>query len=240
MNKLDKLRISKTPSSKDRSSYVGVEIEFSYPRDRVDFALKLIEAKLDKYCSLGEDGRPNEGHWSSLEVRCLVKEKESYKVLTRLGDLIVRSGGQVNNSHGLHVHLDMRFRESAQSYANLVRCQPIIYAMAAKWRSRSHWCTRQEHTELYLAKSGKHAGINPILRPGKYTIEVRIHEGIVNGKDIARYVNFLTSIVDSRVPHKIASLNTFNKYIKPTKRTKEYMIERLKLHKRKALLKGVA
>lgn len=220
----------KYPAFASKSSYVGIEIEFMCPYSHDYLAEKLIEAKLHNYVTLGDDGsiRTLPGH-RSYECRVLVREAKLSYVISKLCKLLDEVGAEVNDSCGLHVHLDMRNRNASKAYNNLVRSQALLFAIADETRSHSHWCFPQTFHRLSKANRGKSCAIAPHLRPDKNTLEVRIREGILDGQDILQWAKLLISIVNAKKLTKtsICSVEDAKKRTSLTRNMVRYIQEKL-------------
>lgn len=224
------------PETDTKDNYVGIEIEFSCPVPEDQVMDILIEKKLAKYIQIGYDGQPPAGH-VGYEWKVLMKESEMEHVLKELGKVIGGLGGMANDSCGLHVHLDMRHRDPAISYNNLVLSQKILYGVAHQRRATSGWCFPSVTHDLSTAAKGKHTGINPHLSAGKNTIEVRIREGIVDTDDIFSWASMLIAIVNNpRIAHSVKTTNDFQEVVAVNAAIKEYMIARIKNNKRDDLI----
>lgn len=192
-----------SPKRDDTSKYVGVEIEclskinFDEMRD----VIATEAPSLSKYLKLGEDGsiRTEEGYNNAIEFRFLMKDSEKEKVL----NLFQKAVGpyiKVNDSCGLHVHLDMRSRPYARSFERLVDVTPILMSMVPKSRRENSYClvnkNKKEHALTGRASVGRYRVINP-QSYGKYkTLEVRVHSATKNASKIINWINLLTLIVD--------------------------------------------
>lgn len=236
--KQEGLKQFKAPSTDDK--HVGVELEFSCPTPEDVLAYRLIESGLDTHVCAGRDGGAFQGEYG-YEWRVLLKQTEMELKLKAIAKLISESGGKFHPESGFHVHLDMRHRDPAKAFNNLVRVQKILYGVADPIRSDvggpGHWCRPQEKTFLGEAAKGKHTGINPLLTGTKNSIEVRIRESCVDGNDIYNWVRFLCTVVDSpMIPVTINNMGDLMKNVRMAKYTREYIKAKLSTNKKKDLL----
>lgn len=228
------------PADNSKEKYVGVEIEFSCAWPVEEAMEKLIEEGLAKYTTIGYDGEPPRGH-IGYEWKLLVPQSEINTVLPAMGRLINSIGGMSNRTCGLHVHLDMRNRNPAKCYNNLVRAQKILFGVAHPRRSQSHWCLPQATADIKAAVKGKSAAINPHLADKKNTIEVRIREGIVDGEDMLRWSRLLIAIADNKLMDKdIHNVKDLESNVRLSRYVKEYVKHKIARNKRTDLLKETA
>lgn len=235
------LSLYKTPTTDEK--YVGVELEFSCPTPLGVMQEKFIDANLDKYISMGHDGGAYQGEFG-FECRILLKQSEMENTLKAISKIISEAGGRFHPASGFHVHLDMRFRDPAKAFNNLIKVQDILYGVADPIRSvggeGSQWCKPQTKFTLGEATKGKYAGINPLLLGNKNTIEVRIRESCVDGVDIYNWTRFLCTVVDA--PRIIPLIKTYGELLQNVRMAKyirDYIHYKLTKHKKVELLKGV-
>jgi len=191
------------PDSRDASRYVGVEIECASKLSFEDMK-ELIAKKapsLSKSLRLGEDGsiRTEEGFTYPIEFRLLMKESDKERVLT-LFQKVIGPYIKVNDSCGLHVHLDMRNRNYVRSFERLVDTTPILMSMVPKSRRENNYCVinkdKKEHSKAGRNGVGRYRVINPESF-GKYkTLEVRVHSATKNATKIINWINLLTLVID--------------------------------------------
>ena len=192
-----------TPNRNDTGRYVGVEIECASKLNFTDMR-DLIARKapsLSKYLRLGEDGsiRTEEGFSVPIEFRFLMKEQEKDKVLT-LFQKVVGPYIKVNDSCGLHVHLDMRSRKYERSFERLVDVTPILMSMVPKSRRENQYClinkNKKEHAMSGRNSVGRYRVVNPQSYNKYKTLEVRVHSATKNASKIIAWINLLTLIID--------------------------------------------
>lgn len=177
----------KTENKKPKSfaRHVGIEIECNsaYPMADVYFYLK--ELKLDTKISITYDGSVS--GYNAMELRILDTEKNISKTLEELVPFFKKIKAKVNNSCGLHVHLDMRRRNAQNCYKNLLNAQKVMMGLVSATRVGGEYCEiSSENT-----KEQRYSAINyGSLRKHK-TLEIRLHQGSVNPKEINTWVQFL-------------------------------------------------
>ena len=214
------------PTTSDR--YVGIELEMCSPESESTFIRTFKKHPLFKFASLAEDGsiEPehngeygvcdcgayDDGHEEcydecasmqqitelGIEVRVLCKESELNHVCKLIDDFKMEVNAYVNDSCGMHVHLDMRTRDVRDAYTNLFDNIDTIVGMCDSSRLESTYCklnTRPTFDEQ-LDKSDRYYAINVESYSKHSTLEVRLHEGCLEGNKIKEYINSLIYIVD--------------------------------------------
>lgn len=235
MSSYDIIEENKVPTSKHK--YLGIEIEFVSDWDRESIIDLLIKEKLENYCHLGDDGSidpieiensyedeylDSNGKWitesvedyeewgDGFELRVLCTESELVSIMTKVGRVLRLCKAQVNDSCGLHVHLDMRNRNPVMATKRLLTKQNELFDMVPENRKYNSYC---EPTKLSIKDIPKvfrfdkveemgfglkRSAINLLSYNEHKTIEVRLHEGSVNIKDIVNWCKYLISIVDKK------------------------------------------
>ncbi len=174
----------KKPKTNDESNYVGIELEFSSPESRNKLTKIISAHKLTKYSQLGNDADPTKEGDEPYELKVLLKQEELKDVVPRIGQFFKDAQATVNTSCGMHVHLDMRNRSAKIAYNNLVQAQTLLFSIADKSRRNNRFCDTQLEPNLDQVSEDHYSAINPILATNKYTIEVRIREGLTNDEAI--------------------------------------------------------
>lgn len=198
-------------SPKDDSLHVGVEIEFCSKADRAELGSALFDAGLSEYVTLKGDGsvRPNSG--DNAHELCVVAPQAQVKdVLAKACSVLSQAKAYVNKTTGLHVHLDMRTRDAATCYNNLMAAQNVLYSMLPKSRKDNSYCkpSRGRSWDAARRKSGRYYGINPASYRRHGTIEVRMHSGTVDATKISQWVSILIGIADAPKLGVIRSAST--------------------------------
>jgi len=144
----------------------------------------------------------------SYEVRVLCKQSEITSIVKKMYKILTDAGCEVNNSCGLHVHLDMRYRNPMTSYHNLFKCQRMLLNLSSEDREDSTWCKPNtksnliDHLRSYydddgdLVEPDKYMIINPLSYNRLRTIEVRVGDGTMDYTRVVAWVDLLCTIVD--------------------------------------------
>lgn len=139
-----------------------------------------------------EDKPKRNGH----ELSVLFKEKDILSIMKVLAKDLKAIGAEVNKTCGLHVHLDMRTRSSFQAYVNLIEKQTLLFSMVDKSRKHNNYCKRSSKNYY---DSSHHNAINGADAFEEHqTLEVRMHHGTVDVREIYKWTKLLISIVDAK------------------------------------------
>lgn len=195
--------MSHYPKTQDK--YIGIEIELISNLDEYEIQDIVEEMKLEDIVDVGMDGSietnmDGYGH----ELKLLIKQQELKNTLARVQTLLNRINARVNNSCGLHVHIDMRNRKFLDSVKKLLNVQNIMLKSVPKHRINNEYCMpvkREDYGEDMVI--GKYHTIHSEECYEDYkTIEVRIHEGTTNMIDVYNWCNFLIKTVDGNFANK--------------------------------------
>jgi hypothetical protein len=132
------------------------------------------------------------------ELNILFKEKDLPKVIGELASIFHTLKAYVNNSCGLHVHLDMRSRDPYACFERLVESQDMLYKLVKKDRRKSDYCRRVPKGSTFDEWPHRNSSINPTAFRKHQTIEVRLHHGTTSVKEIFWWVKSLVSIVEGK------------------------------------------
>lgn len=226
---------AKVPEKPKETKYIGVECEFFCDLNRDELSFKLLEAGLHKTVQLKGDGsiRP-ERDTHSHELCILFDETDMEKTIKKVCDVLKDSNAKVNDSCGMHVHLDMRNRNHENAFTNLAKSQELLYSMIPQKRRTNTYCKKITTTDFKeaVSKGDRYSGINATAF-GKYkTLEVRIHSGSIMEEKMINWVKVLTTIVSSEKPLKktIETIDDFQKAFKiEDQNLIDYMKKRVEL-----------
>lgn len=176
----------KEPKPNTKQHWVGIELELFTRLNESELFLKFMEVGIDDYIDLVDDGSIEPDFGSGVEIRVCAPENKIAEVLKKMSKIIKGNKYGVNDSCGLHVHLDMRHRLFAQSYDKLLAFQDIMFGMVKNERWNNDYCR-------YSTKSstGRYLAINKQSYSEHRTIEVRLHHATLNFKQIDNWVKLL-------------------------------------------------
>lgn len=200
--KIEKLRKNKKPTNK-RANYVGVEMEMCTKLPVAELTTLLLKHKLDRYCTIAGDGsiETTSEHEFDLELKILAKESEIEKVITKVCTLLNKDNrADVNESCGLHVHLDMRNRNVEEAFRKLYDVQDDMEHYVDSSRLENDYCMRNgiPRFNYYAEGSSRYYTINATAYRKFKTLEVRLHDGTLSSIRINKWIKFLLTTVKQK------------------------------------------
>lgn len=226
-------------------NYIGIEIECLIINSISEQELpnKLIEAGLQWNVHLGQDGSVVDNTWRPIynqyytcvnwktkpigtELRILVEESEFDSVLDKVCRILKECKAYVNNTCGLHIHLDMRNRDYELAFKNLYKMQTTMLKTQPKHRKNNKFCRKVKSLKEMSTSRSRYKTINPLSYKDMRTIEVRLHEGTIDYNDIKNWSQFLINIVDTKEP--ITKVVKGFKSLPLSEQIKEYLNARIK------------
>lgn len=132
----------------------------------------------------------------SHELRVLTTEKELREVLNKVNAFLTKAKAEVNETCGLHVHLDMRNRDFKICVKRLLAKQKEMRRLVNKARLTSSYCKPLKKNKLKDGDRYKDINVSSFEKLG--TIEVRIHEGCVSTSEIYNWCKYLVSVTDKK------------------------------------------
>ena len=127
---------------------------------------------------------------------------------------------KVDRRHGMHVHLgvaDITGDNRARLFTNYKQMQKTLFKLVATYRQHNHYCTPVSAMRLddwanasrfSRGISGSHSdamNVENIRRIG--TIEMRMHQGTLNGKKATEWVKLLVAFFDASLNGVVIDLN---------------------------------
>jgi hypothetical protein len=218
--KLKDLYAEKRPQ--DQTKYVGIELEFCAPIKEPDLAIKLFQAGMSKFAQLKTDGslRP-QGDETAFELALLLKESSYKRDLKQVCQLLADVNAVVVDRRcGLHVHLDMRRRNKDVVFSNLVSCQKVLKAIIDPRRNENEFCrtvtSKKFPTRFTGTRQERYKTINAAAYYKFKTLEVRMHQGSLDYKEISNWIDLLVKIANHKVKIKsnVSELTNLRKRIK--------------------------
>lgn len=188
------------PKEKDKNNYIGLEIECLTSLTRGQVVERMLEHDLEQQMQITGDGSIH-GEGRGVEFRILFKEKTLVKDLKRLAKFLNKQYFSVNNTCGLHVHLDMRNRNVSKSYQKLLKFQDVLFSMVDKKRWTNDFC--HYTTEDAIDAHDRYVAINEAAYDNHKTIEIRLHHATLDMKVVEKWVTLLVKILNSKLPAKV-------------------------------------
>lgn len=243
-SQMERIKTKKVPSKTSKTNYIGVELEFISRLDKTALEKKLCKAYLGGYVFVHSDGslRPENPGDHSVEIGVLVPDNNYEGTIQKLCDVLNSKdvGAYVNNSCGLHVHIDCRHRNHNIVYNNLVRVLPVAKQMVPRTRIKSshaeEYC--RMNTEVDIEAHVKNAGnkgpryyaVNPEAYSKYQTIEVRLHSGTLNATKINMWIKtFLKAATMTKITSDLTTVTQYMNVLGMDVALADYMMQRIKL-----------
>ncbi len=229
---INNLYDGKVPTTQKR--YIGIELEFCAPIKEEQLALKIFKSGLHKFVQLKEDGslRPRAKEFA-FELAILLEETTYKKGLKNIINLLTEIKAVAKDRRcGLHIHFDMRHRDKDLVYNNLVACQYALLSIVDPERYNNEFCTvvknRKFPTEFKGDRSERYKTINAAAYYKYRTIEIRMHEGSVDYKEISNWIDLLMKITNysKKFKDNVTELVVLKKRLKLKEKLFNYSIDR--------------
>jgi Putative amidoligase enzyme len=220
------LESPKVPTNADR--HIGVEIELGFPvKTGYDKLLPFA-----KSISLAGDGSihnlPTTHH--AKEVRILTTEANYKTELEGICKALNEMNAVVNDTCGLHVHLDMRNIDAqivTKKFVNLVKSQKYLQGMVTEKRRTNSYCKPTRNLNPY-AHTGRYKAINGEALYKYQTIEIRLHHGTLDVQEIINWVTLLLDIIRAEeIKRAPPTLKSFMEKIHIHEEIKEYVTKKI-------------
>lgn len=231
--KVKELFNPKLPTEKHK--YVGLELEFCAKIEELDFALILWKAGLGKFTQMKKDGslRPKADE-HGYELALLLPEHSYRKYLRQVCKVLDAVGAKSEDRRcGLHVHLDMRRRKKDIVYNNLIACQNVFFSFLDPNRRDNEFCrqvqSRKFPTKFTNEREERYKTVNAASYYKYKTLEVRMHEGSINFKDICNWMDLLIKIANhkTRIKQDVNELTQLKKRIRIEPKMAEFFQDKV-------------
>lgn len=242
-DQMARIQTPKKPAKEFKSNYIGVELEMFCKLKRDQLLKLFVDAKLAGYVYVKDDGslRPEDNYYPH-EVTILCKQDVINDIIPRITK-VLRSkecDAAVNNSCGMHVHIDVRNRDPYKTYTRLVNGLPLLTRLVPKDRTSNRYCLPNETSNLGdfyrdgLVENGvianrddRYKAINPISVATHNTIEVRLHSGTLNAVKIINWIDICVAMADTDSTATIHTPENFFDMIKSDQKLLDYMLDRV-------------
>lgn len=161
------------------------------------------------------------------EIAIVARSSEIAEVIRKVCKVLGDHGATVNDTCGLHVHVDARGYDKNKMFANLVKSQRLLYSMVPKSRYNNDYCKPNLRGNSMESYSGRYWGINPASYGEHKTIEIRLHSGTVNAEKINNWILLLQKLAYAKSVKEIKSLNDLTSKVKLPAKTIDYIKERI-------------
>lgn len=229
-------RIYKAKKPYDKANYVGVEIELICKVDRETLQKALIAARLAGNVYIKDDmsiQREVDREYTH-EITIISKQPNINDVINRVCAVLNSKeiGSYVNDSCGIHVHIDMRNRNYPVCFKNFVNSLPVLVAMVPANRLASKYCLQNISNDYKYSKGNssldRRQAINPVSYGSLHTLEIRMHSGSTNATKINHWINILTAIAEHTVDvDKITMPEDMQRIFGVDSKTVEYIVRRI-------------
>lgn len=207
---------------KNKQKHVGVEIEFDSLHSMLELIVELgkVKSLKGKYQIKTDCSVNSQYHYDGFEIALVDTEKGISNSLKCLLKVLKKMKCTVDETCGIHVHLDCRTRDRNKVFNNLLKAQKLLYLIADPNRALGQYSKYQSIVNP-VQKSAHSYGIE---LSNFDTVEVRIMQGSLDYNYITNWINLLVNISNKKsniknTEHeevvKELKLNTnLNRYIK--------------------------
>jgi len=236
---IERMNKPKKPKEDDKRTFVGVELELISKKSREDMKKALAKEFLGGFVYLKDDSSISRELNTDFthEITVLAPQTEIKAIIKRLCSVLNSNevGSYVNNSCGLHVHLDARHRNKAVMYNNLVKALPMLKNLVPRTRTMSEqgnrYCRLNETAVYEDSSTDRYYAINGRNAYDKYrTIEIRMHSGSTNAAKINNWIDILCSLVDAPlIATNISNVQEYKSIIPCSSKLEEFIQARTEL-----------
>ncbi len=201
-----KNRIFKAKRPYDKANYVGVELELicKVSRERLNDLFILSHLAGVVYVKNDNSIQRERDNEFIHEVTIIGKQTNINDIVSKVCKVLnsTEVDAYVNNSCGLHVHLDMRNRDVKTCYEKLYKVLPILTAMVPANRTKSdhgrRYCAVNTNPNYNPNDNNRYQAINSYAYHTHRTLELRLHSGSTNARKINNFINLLTTVIDHK------------------------------------------
>jgi hypothetical protein len=164
-----------------------------------------------KYWKVERDGSVSDHNGGGECVSPILTGEDGLEEVTIAMRAIRSVGGQVDTRCGMHIHLSvdgMSSDQRATVIETLYRHHDLMDRLVAPSRRNNHYCHKPHAAEVArwadaMRRSGtyghgeKYRTINVAAYPRYGTVEVRYHQGTLNGRKAGAWIRFLLAMFDT-------------------------------------------
>jgi hypothetical protein len=226
-----------SPKPDTAHDHIGIEIEFFCTKDEMSLAKLFADSDVSAHVSLGGDGSiepyvdksppecfncgsdsdlyPTCGcgftkYYTAYELRILCKQSERKKVISKVCRILRSVHARVNDSCGLHVHLDMRGRsqrDKETSFRSLYNILDMMAKVVEPSRLESEYCLLNESPYL-VDNNDRYSAINSTALRKYNTLEVRLHHGTISARDLIHWSDLLVHAAEAELLEPLSDIKT--------------------------------
>lgn len=194
---------------------------------RIEFS-RLVKKHKIKGLNVKDDGslETRESDLLPLEITLLFPQND-FTQLERLCSLLNELEAKVNESCGLHVHLDQRNEDTevlVQKRINFESCLYFLGRMVPASRRKNRYC------KLQVSGTDRYSAVNFEALEKYNTIEVRLHSATTNFEKISNWCKILSAIEKQVTPLQSKNpplWSDFLAYIEADQSLKKYIAARV-------------
>lgn len=241
VNRMVRIKQAKKPHPKFKSHYIGVELELICKVDRDTLNQKFCDAGLAGYVYVKDDSSIHKEKDSERthEVTILTKQEDASNIITAVCNVLnsEQVGSYVNNSCGMHMHFDMRNRNPAKCYKNMVAILPVLNQLVPLNRIEGNharqYCRQNDISWTFenAQSAGRYFAINAEAFDKYQTLESRMHSGTTNAAKILNWMRIILSAIEcaETLSTQINTVEDFIAKFNINNKLAEYMIARRNL-----------
>jgi hypothetical protein len=193
----------------DDAKHLGIELELCTKLEAGKLAVLFSGQGLENYVTIKEDHslRANTGHYA-YEICVLFKEDEATEVVNKLTAVLNNPvvDAYVNETCGMHLHLDMRTRKVDDCYRKLYKAQKFLVETQPPCRMETNFCNLNERGSMQEQmgltgtnprdRAARYLVINPLAFNTHKTLEIRSHSGTTNATKILNWIALCKGLID--------------------------------------------
>lgn len=221
---------------------VGFEIEYFVPSRNTEAAREATEP----FGRIKTDGSilPEQGYRGQEFASKITCGDSTIRTVRKVCTVLRRLGAKVNDSCGLHIHLDV-FDETKEQRNNIAlywqAFEHVFFALVSASRRGNHYCRANHGEPLSYLEGDRYRALNIAALSKFGTFEVRLHQGTLDRAKIEYWIRLLLRFFEtfsriSATPDRLRGL----KIMSP--RHRMILLMRalgMKLSERKRILKRI-
>jgi hypothetical protein len=211
------------PKKDDPRNFIGLEIEFISPYGETTAANELAKSMLAKHITLKDDGSIecsegeacgdcdycNDGYYDDCEDRyreecgheiaILIPQDDLDSFKEPIQEFLDNMKAKVNNSCGIHVHIDIRNRDPKALFTKFCQWQELLYRVNPQSRFNGEYSRAYNRSPVFDERStDRYVGVNgnPVYDYG--TLELRMGAGSTNTTKIFNWIKLLLAVADNK------------------------------------------